>query len=386
MPPAFAESFIAMSGLEVRLLGPLEIVRGGVLALPPSKKTRALLGYLAATHRPHSRTHLCEMFWEGPDDPRAALRWSLTKIRPLLDDEDRPRLVADHERVSFEASDVEVDLLSLDRDVGPNPMNASTERLAHAAGRFRGEFLEALDLPECYRYHEWWTSERESLRARRVTLLSTLVERLKQTPEAALTYARARVLVDPLCEAAHIAVIQLLGALGRTRDALQQYENCRRMLEGQLGARPSVALERARAALTPSHQVSADKRTVRITPPLRVLIGRAEERDQFQAAVAAAVAARSRDVLWITGDAGIGKTRLLEEVACQVRGVDGVVLTGRAYEAEMVRPYGPWIDALRSTPLNVTDPSVRTDLAPLLPELGASVSVFGVRVGETTTG
>src|SRR5262249_57785360 len=97
-----------------------------------------------------------------------------------------------------------------------------------------GEFLDGLDLPECYRYREWWTAQRETLRNRRVTLLSTLVERLKKTPEAALTYARARVLVDPLSEPAHIVVIELLGRLGRTRDALRQYENCRRMLEGQL--------------------------------------------------------------------------------------------------------------------------------------------------------
>src|SRR5262249_61149837 len=112
----------------------------------------------------HSRTHLCEMFWEGPDDPRAALRWSLTKIRPLLDDDDRVRLVADHERVSFDASGVEIDLVSLDRDVGSNPMDVSTERLTQATERFRGEFLDGLDLPECYRYHDWRPAPRETRR------------------------------------------------------------------------------------------------------------------------------------------------------------------------------------------------------------------------------
>src|SRR5262245_19849910 len=174
-----------MSLLEIRLLGKLEVLRdGSVLALPPSKKTRALLAYLAATHRSHSRTHQCEMFWEDPDDPRAALRWSLTKIRPLLDDVDRPRLLADHECVSIDASDVDVDLVSLNREVDQIAVSVPTELLAHAAERFRGELLDGLDLPECYRYHEWWTAARESLRARRVTLLSTLAERLMKTPEA----------------------------------------------------------------------------------------------------------------------------------------------------------------------------------------------------------
>ena len=68
--------------LGLRLLGQLEVLRNDkALPLPPSKKTRALLAYLVATHQAHSRAELCELFWEGPDDPRAALRWSLTKIR-----------------------------------------------------------------------------------------------------------------------------------------------------------------------------------------------------------------------------------------------------------------------------------------------------------------
>ena len=77
-------------GLEIRLLGELEVWRdGAALALPQSKKTRALLAYLALQRAPQRRDALCELLWEMPDDPRAALRWSLTKIRPLLNDEGR---------------------------------------------------------------------------------------------------------------------------------------------------------------------------------------------------------------------------------------------------------------------------------------------------------
>src|SRR5207253_2820685 len=72
--------------------------------LPRSRKTRALRAYLAATGRPHSRAHLCALLWEGPDDPRGALRWSLTKIRPLLDDARTRRLVTDGEDVAIDPS------------------------------------------------------------------------------------------------------------------------------------------------------------------------------------------------------------------------------------------------------------------------------------------
>src|SRR5881392_2519345 len=123
--------------LVIRLLGQLEVLREGkVLPLPPSKKTRALLAYLVATRQPHSRAQLCELLWEGPDDPRAALRWSLTKIRQLLDDDEATRLVTDHERATFEPSGTNVDLAGLRADIGATPASASTERLTHAADRF----------------------------------------------------------------------------------------------------------------------------------------------------------------------------------------------------------------------------------------------------------
>ena len=49
----------------------LEPFHAKVMQLPPSKKTRALLAYLALGARPYRREHLCELLWELPDDPRA---------------------------------------------------------------------------------------------------------------------------------------------------------------------------------------------------------------------------------------------------------------------------------------------------------------------------
>src|SRR5262249_16314479 len=90
-----------LDNLEIRLLGELEGRRQGrVLALPHSKKTRALFGYLVATGRPHTRDRLCELFWDGPDDPKGALRWSLTKIRAFLGPSEHSRLVADREHIT----------------------------------------------------------------------------------------------------------------------------------------------------------------------------------------------------------------------------------------------------------------------------------------------
>ncbi len=365
---------------EIRVLGELEVVRGGKSqSLPASKKTRALLGYLVvAGARPQARQRLCELLWDGPDDPRAALRWSLTKIRPLVDDARATRIVADREHVAFEARGMTTDLAAVSESLG-SPADASLETLRGAAARFRGELLEGLDLPECYRYHEWCTAEREAARRLRGNILATLAQRLADDPEEALGFARARVAIDPLAEAGHIAVMQLLAKLGRPRDALKQYESCRRVLEGQLGRGPSRELEAARSVLgRVSPEVTVDVEGGRLVPSTMTaptapapLLGRAAERSIIVEAVREASKGASR-VLLVAGEPGIGKTRLLGEVADEARALGGERLAGRAFEAEMVRPYGPWIELLRSASPGEIDNSLRSDLAPLLPELGSA--------------
>ena len=84
--------------------------------LPPSKKTRALLAYLAVTARPHRRERLCSLLWDVPDDPRGALRWSLSKIRALVDEPRAARIVTAGDSVGFAAHGALVDVSELRRD------------------------------------------------------------------------------------------------------------------------------------------------------------------------------------------------------------------------------------------------------------------------------
>ena len=142
--------------LSIQLLGRLDVRRSGQSAtLPASKKSRALLAYLVASSRPHLRERLCELLWEAPDDPRASLRWSLAKLRPLVDAGKIVRLVGDRDELSFDAKGASVDLVELRTELGAGPEVASIESLRRAAALFRGEFLEGLDLTSCYRY-TWW--------------------------------------------------------------------------------------------------------------------------------------------------------------------------------------------------------------------------------------
>jgi DNA-binding SARP family transcriptional activator/predicted ATPase len=354
--------------LELRLLGELEVRRDGrPQVLPASKRSRALLGYLASTARPHLRSHLCDLLWSSPGDPRAALRWSLAKIRPLFEPDEASCLVADREHVGFEPAGLTLDLVLAGACLLET---ASVDDLARAASLFRGEFLDGLELPDCHRYHQWCAAERERWRGRRADLLRTLVERTSGEPERALAHARAWVGVDPLAEGAHIEVMRLLAALGRTREALKQYDACRQVLADELSARPSERLEQARRALGTAAPSAIAVPAAPALSAASALVGRDGEREM----IARHLADGGATVLLFRGDAGIGKSRLLEELGAQTRAAGGRVLQGRAFEAEMVRPYGAWIDALRQAPLGQVPGSLRAELAVLLPELAGAAA------------
>lgn len=232
---------------QVNVLGQLAVLRhGAALNLPRSKKTRALLAYLAVTARAHRRDRLCRLLWNIPDDPRAALRWSLSRLRPLVDEPGHLRILADRETIRFERTGVAIDIVALRAGLPADLMTASTETLRRALTAFRGEFLEGLELPDCYEFHSWCIAEREEARRLRSKLLAALVARLQDQPETAVPFARERAQLEPADEEAQATLSRLLRASGRWREAEAHHQFAERRLD-ELGALLSGALRRARA-------------------------------------------------------------------------------------------------------------------------------------------
>jgi DNA-binding SARP family transcriptional activator len=366
----------------LRFLGEMEVTRGSKrLELPPSKKTRALLAYLAVTQRPQRRTRLCNMLWDVADDPRAALRWSLSKIRPVVDETSAQRLLADGGGVRFEPLGARVDLLAIREQLDADDEAPSTEHLVQLESEFRGEFLEGLELPDFLEFQAWRVALREEARALHVRILNALAERFADRPEEALLYARKLSQVDPLDDQSHAVLLRLLGACGRHREAEQHFQAATRLL-GELGGEASENLRRAwqevkRTIAPPQAVTHATLRSAdREAPPVAAssvserFVGRQSERQRLVAVVDDAVSTRRLHAVLLTGEPGIGKTRLLAELAREVSQRGGTVLDGGAYEAEAGRPYGPWIDALRRLPAAAIGDTLGADLAPLLPELG----------------
>jgi adenylate cyclase len=228
--------------LTLNLLGELEVIRDGeTLALPASRKARALFVYLAATGRPHRRDRLCSIFWDIPDDPRGALRSSLSMLRRVADTPDRRHIVAERDTVRFDSADAEVDLLEVRRMLAPGIDAVPTQELERTTAWFRGQFAEGLDLSNCPDFQGWCVTEREEARRLHMLILRTLIERHAAAPEAALPHARALVRVDTDEVSAHVTLLRVLIAGGRQREAEEQRDVSARLL----GADAAQELARA---------------------------------------------------------------------------------------------------------------------------------------------
>lgn len=366
----------AQSPLSLRLLGEIELRRGSrVLPLPPSKKTRVLLAYLALAPRPHRRERLCSLLWDVTDDPRAALRWSLSKLRPLVDDEAATRLRADRDSVSFSSEGAWVDALALRAELATGTDSLSTERLVAVAREFRGELLEGLELPGFLELQAWCVAQREEMRRLHVGVLRALVARTASQPEEALLHARALVHLDPLDEDARAELVRLLLATDRRREA-EEHVRSGKQIARELHQPLTGALERAwnasHAAPASSPEASPPPRADTAAEARPPLIGRTAEMGRLLEILAEVASARRERVLLLTGEPGVGKSRLLAELMDAARLRGGTVLDGCAYEVETGRPYGAWVDALRRLPATTVGATLGPDLAPLLPELGGS--------------
>lgn len=363
----------------MRLLGGFGL-SWGEMPLPPiaSQSARSLFAYLI-THRdrPHTRALLAGIFWPDLPDYQARRRLSqaLWQIGRVLQSLPGPTsyLLADAETVQFNATS------AYWLDVEEFEKSADQE----AVVLYRGDFLAGF-------YDDWMVVERERLREQYLAVLGRLLALCKREGayEEALGYAHRLVAENPLGEEGHREVMRLCFLLGRRGEAAQQYECCRAILAEELGIEPAAATTalhreiavQGAAAETPYLPQDATQAPASLLegagpPPL---VGRAAERAALVGWLEQAGRGHGGLAL-LEGEAGIGKTRLLEEVARDARWRGVQVLWGHAGELAGASPYGPLREALRAalSPLRVgqlaqmVSATVLRDAALLLPELAA---------------
>ncbi|MBN1400201.1 MAG: AAA family ATPase, partial [Anaerolineae bacterium] len=356
--------------LQLALLGNPEIRRDGVsLVGLTSGKALALLYYLAVTRRPHLRPTLVGLLWgDMPEESaRNNLSKALTYLRQAVGlhlDITRQAVAFDHERPYW------LDVEAFEQGTAGSDM----EGLERAIGLYRGDFLEGFSVRQAPAFEEWVLAQRARLRELALDALYALaVHHTRRGPEghaAAMGYTARLLALEPWREEAHRQLMLLLASSGQRGAALAQFEACRRVLAEELGVEPgaeTVSLyERIRdgrlGALvrsihgqpTPAGPESSHAAGV-VSPPFlssvpprpaarAPVIARQRELAQLGGWLAQALAGHGRPV-FVTGEAGAGKTALIEEFArrAQETHADLVVAGGNcnAYSG-IGDPYRPF--------------------------------------------
>jgi DNA-binding SARP family transcriptional activator len=233
--------------LEVRLLGPLAIRRHGVaLALPASRKARALLAYLALAPRPVARSHLCELLWDVPNDPRGELRWCLSKIRGLVDEPARRRVETQGDAVRLDLADGAVDALEI-AQAAQDLATLAPERLRGLAGLFAGDFLGGLEIARSPGFSGWLTAQRRRFRNCHAALLERLVG--SAPDDEALGYLETWLELAPFDRRVHELLLGALARRGQIREGEEHLAAASRLFaaEGLDGAPLRDAWRSARA-------------------------------------------------------------------------------------------------------------------------------------------
>jgi len=269
--------------------------------------------------------------------------------------------------VDYEA--FEAALLDAHRTDQPN-----REPLERAVALYRDDLLKDI-------YADWALLEREHARQRFLTALRHLIGACQGAGdwEAVIRHAQRLLEHDPYQEAAHRALMTAYAAGGDRSAALRQYQTCVQILDEELGAEPLPETTRLYEDIRQGRGVNAAEVPPAVVPPAapstalyRVpLVGRDRELAEIAAEWRLCQAQNSRLVL-VTGPAGMGKTRLVEEAAGRFPGPRVAVVTGNCYAMEAGTPYQLIADLVSHAADRVASKlprAARVDLAYLVPGL-----------------
>ncbi|PZS01761.1 MAG: hypothetical protein DLM69_04695, partial [Candidatus Chloroheliales bacterium] len=364
----------------IRLLGNLEVTyKDQPLKLPVLPRTVPLWAYLLL-HRGSAvpRTTLAYTLW--PDQPETVARTNLARhlhqLRRALPAPANSRwLVADSSTLTWQAQpDTWLDVAEFER------LSQSRDTLASAVQLYRGDLLTNV-------YDDWLFYDRERLRDLYLSSLEQLAQdcRARRDYPAAIAYIRQLLAADPLHESGVRLLMSVRYEAGDRASAIADYERFVMLLGRELDVAPmpeTVAVYEAIAhnanlpgaisIISPAPLTSTPTEAARSRPTLP-FVGRQDELERLSLAWSRAAHGHG-GISIIAGEAGIGKSRLVGELA-QLAEVQGArVLRGNATLAEPI-PYQAVVTALRSAlPMLAaleSDAATLSAIVPLLPELAA---------------
>jgi DNA-binding SARP family transcriptional activator len=217
--------------VEVRMLGPLTICRHEVtVALPASRKVRALFAYLALAPYAVARSQLCELLWDVPNDPRGELRWCLSKIRRLVDEPGRRRVDTQADTVGLDLADCFVDAIEI-AQAARDIETLAPKRLRTLVALFAGDFLDGLEIHRSPAFNGWLTAQRRRFRGCHAALLEHLA---RSAPDGeALGYLEKWLELAPFDRRVHELLLSALARHGRIREGEEHLAATARLFEAE---------------------------------------------------------------------------------------------------------------------------------------------------------
>lgn len=375
--------------LQIQLLGSLSLhyLQQPIMHLPGAKAQELLVYLLLNLESPQSRQLLAYRFWPESSDAQARtnLRQTLHQLRQRLPKADSfiqasSQTLQWNSQTFFSLDILEfeqcLNLAKLAEQKG-NP-SAQIGYLQQAVDLYGGDLL-----PECY--DDWIIPQREQFHQKAISALERLIALLEvdQDYDAAIGYGQRLLSLDLLHEGTYRTLMKLHLARGDRASALRTYERCYSAFKQDLGVEPSTATRDAYQYLlqqdnlpTPNASQSTTLAESKALSPAVAVATPLVGRNQAWAAVHAtwrrAVSGYAQ-LLLIKGEAGIGKTRLAEELVLYCEKQNVTTARTRCYAAEGRLVYAPVTDWLRCLSaqirLNTLERVWSSELTRLLPEL-----------------
>ena len=333
----------------------------------PTRKSLALLCYLAVEAAPVSRARLMTLLWPDSDTKRGrtALRTTLTQLRDALSgglNSPETFVLSEGDTLHLNPQwDVSIDTRMLEAGLvaaqhyARSGGRALEQRAAleQAVAAYRGDFLEGFSLSDAPEFDDWASLQRETQHRNLSRVFDQFSRLLLNGGEFAqgIEIAQRWVRHDALNESAHRRLIQLRMAIGDRSGALRAYQDCRTTLMSELNAEPSpetqTLADYARAQQPAPEQEEAGPGPGLTSSPRKLpLVGRAVEHTRLIDAYRSAQRGEPQMVV-VTGMSGIGKTRLAREFSGWAVARGAAILRGKAFDMTFNQPYQVWIDALR---------------------------------------